>query len=53
MSLFACKCNWSDAQDPFVPSIAVKTALTFLLRFGNTFVGGEQWVKYAALIGIQ
>ncbi len=40
-------------QDPFVQNAAVKTALTFLLRFGNTFVGGEQWVKYAALIGLQ
>jgi hypothetical protein len=40
-------------QDPFVPSIAVKNLLTFLLRFGNTFIGGDQWVRYAALIGLQ
>ena len=40
-------------QDPFVPNVAVKNVITFLLRFGNTYIGGDQWVKYAALIGLQ
>jgi hypothetical protein len=36
-----------------VPNMAVKNILTFLLRFSNTYIGGDQWVKYAALIGLQ
>ena len=43
----------SAVQDPFVPNAAVKNVITFLLRFGNTYIGVDQWVKYAALIGLQ
>ena len=32
---------------------ALKTGITLLLRFGNTFVGGNQWVWYARLAGLQ
>lgn len=39
--------------DPFVPSLVLRNILIFALRFGNTFVGGEQWVRYAAMIGLQ
>ena len=45
--------DFAPIQDPFVPSIVVRNMLTFLLRFGNTFIGGDQWVRYAALIGLQ
>lgn len=41
------------AQDPFVHTPLLKTVLTFALRFGNTFVGGAQWVELAALVGLQ
>jgi hypothetical protein len=47
------QCFLSAVQDPFVPNMAVKNILTFLLRFSNTYLGGDQWVKYAALIGLQ
>ncbi len=43
----------SVAQDPFVRNPLLKTALTFGLRFGNTYLGGGQWVHFAALIGLQ
>mmetsp|Transcript_6379 Transcript_6379/g.18369 ORF Transcript_6379/g.18369 Transcript_6379/m.18369 type:complete len:366 (-) Transcript_6379:765-1862(-) len=39
--------------DPFVHTPLLKTVLTFALRFGNTFVGGAQWVEFAALVGLQ
>lgn len=39
--------------DPFVHNPLLKTVLTFALRFGNTFVGSENWVQYASMIGIQ
>ncbi|KAK9824347.1 hypothetical protein WJX72_009595 [[Myrmecia] bisecta] len=31
----------------------VKSVVTFLLRFGNTFVGGAQWVWFARCVGLQ
>lgn len=40
-------------QDAFVKNGALKSVLIFLIRFGNTFWGGAQWVQYAKLIGIQ
>lgn len=40
-------------QDAFVRNGALKSVLIFLIRFGNTFWGGSQWVQYAKLIGIQ
>ena len=40
-------------QDAAVHNTALKSALIFLIRFGNTFWGGAQWVQYAKLIGIQ
>ena len=40
-------------QDVFVKNGALKSVLIFLVRFGNTFWGGAQWVQYAKLIGIQ
>ncbi|KAL3155755.1 hypothetical protein ABBQ32_012772 [Trebouxia sp. C0010 RCD-2024] len=41
------------ALDAFVKNGALKSVLIFLIRFGNTFWGGAQWVQYAKLIGIQ
>lgn len=40
-------------QDAFVKNGALKSVMIFLIRFGNTFWGGAQWVQYAKLIGIQ
>ena len=42
-----------SVQDAFVHNAALKSVLIFLIRFGNTFWGGAQWVQYAKLIGIQ
>ena len=40
-------------QDVFVPSPGLKAALTFGLRFANTWVGGLQWMWYAKYVGVQ
>ena len=40
-------------QDMYVRNPALKSGLIFILRFGNTFWGGAQWVQYAKFIGIQ
>ena len=39
--------------DAMVQNSALKSVLIFLIRFGNTFWGGAQWVQYAKLIVIQ
>jgi hypothetical protein len=40
-------------QDVYVQQPGLKVILTFLLRFGNTFLGGQQWIWYARAIGLQ
>lgn len=40
-------------QDAYVRNPVLKSGLIFIIRFGNTFWGGAQWVQYAKLIGIQ
>lgn len=44
---------WVRLQDVLISNPAVKTGITFLLRFGNTFLGGQQWVWYARVTGLQ
>lgn len=41
------------ALDVYVRNPVLKSGLIFLIRFGNTFWGGAQWVQYARLIGVQ
>lgn len=40
-------------QDAYMRNPVLKSGLIFLVRFGNTFWGGAQWVWYAKFIGIQ
>ncbi|DBA68740.1 TPA: hypothetical protein ACH3X2_013437 [Trebouxia sp. C0005] len=41
------------ALDAYIRNPVLKSGLIFIIRFGNTFWGGAQWVQYAKLIGIQ
>ncbi len=41
------------SQDAYIRNPVLKSGLIFIIRFGNTFWGGAQWVQYAKLIGIQ
>lgn len=42
------------AIDPlFGRSALVLTVVTFMVRFGNCFVGGVQWLPFAQRFGIQ
>ncbi|KAK9856473.1 hypothetical protein WJX84_010320 [Apatococcus fuscideae] len=37
----------------FISNPQLKSLVIFLTRFGNTFVGGAQWIQYAKAIGLQ
>eukprot|EP00884_Botryococcus_braunii_P015964 jgi/Botrbrau1/3050/Bobra.0070s0045.1 len=39
--------------DATVQSGLAKSAITFILRFGNTWLGGLQWMAYAKYLGVQ
>jgi hypothetical protein len=43
----------SILQDSYVKSGAAKSVITFLVRFGNTWFGGLQWMAYARMLGVQ
>ena len=39
--------------DAFLPSAALNTLATFVLRFSNCYSGSVQWVEFAKAAGLQ
>ena len=40
-------------QERMLRNSTLKSLVIFLIRFGNTFVGGAQWIAYAKHVGLQ
>ena len=40
-------------QERALHNPSLKSLVIFLVRFGNTFVGGAQWISFAKYVGLQ
>ena len=46
-------CQDGDSRVGVQVNQAVDTAITFAVRFANSYVGGEMWIAWARLVGLQ
>ena len=46
--------GWEARLLPLLPlNKAADTAVTFGVRFGNSYLGGEMWIAWARAVGLQ